>query len=450
MAILKNMKDRVDQKVRLSVFNHSNTTKNPGWVRLFNTRRRSSAQLELAIFRDLQTGASTSYTLEGRLGMKQVDSLLSDGILVDIERDEIDEIRTEYLSHRAAEDTTLIIVPTLDCNMNCSYCFVHRRAVRMQPEGADALVRFVQSCAQVSPSLNIEWFGGEPLLSHRLVTETQMRISRIVADHGLTCRAAVSTNGFLLNKRRIRGLVAAGIGRFNITIDGPQRIHDFRRFTKNGAPTFNIILKNFLTAVQHATVRLTIMVDKTNVMHMDEIVHYLAELRFGNRLSVKFKAVTDPPNEQSFDTPSHFEYARTAALQELARRVGLRVQSTFKIRGLCVKNRINTFTIGPDLTLFRCTDSFDKKEGIGFVRNDGELELRETALRWPADEPFSRPDCKKCVLLPLCFGGCPLRRYHYQSNWCPAETRDVGDLLEEVLPVLGPSTSAFPEPLRNP
>lgn len=64
---------------------------------------------------------------------------------------------------------SLTILPTLNCNLSCKYCFeeAHRRIEKMSPEIVKKLKQYIKEQyvhGRRTEYMDLHWFGGEPLL----------------------------------------------------------------------------------------------------------------------------------------------------------------------------------------------------------------------------------------------------------------------------------------------
>ena len=63
----------------------------------------------------------------------------------------------------------MVIAVTLLCNMDCPYCFENKKNITITKEIEDNLISFIDKNTPNEGSLNISWFGGEPLLQKDLI-----------------------------------------------------------------------------------------------------------------------------------------------------------------------------------------------------------------------------------------------------------------------------------------
>lgn len=90
-----------------------------------------------------------------------------------IVQDDYDEMTELYTKRNfqkySIESLGLTIAPTLGCNFKCIYCYETSKPGIMQPEVSDKIVEFVEKQSSHLKSLNVTWYGGEPLLTKELL-----------------------------------------------------------------------------------------------------------------------------------------------------------------------------------------------------------------------------------------------------------------------------------------
>ena len=65
-----------------------------------------------------------------------------------------------------------------------------------------------------------------------------------------------------------------------------------------------------------------------------------------------------------------------------------------------VKHNYNSFVIDPEMHFYRCENLLGGEKDIlsdGFIKNSNKYD------DW---SPFSFQECRDCIMLPSCFGGC--------------------------------------------
>ena len=153
--------------------------------------------------------------------------LVTKGVIVADSTDELSELEKRYLVHRRGGGSmSITVVASLGCNFDCPYCFEDKRPSILKPAVSDAIVEMVRASAHNLEHLDVTWFGGEPLLATPQVLELSERLARACADASATYGARIITNGWHLTPTVAADLAARGVTWAQITIDGPEHIHD--------------------------------------------------------------------------------------------------------------------------------------------------------------------------------------------------------------------------------
>ena len=106
------------------------------------------------------------------------------------------------------------IEPTSACNLSCRTCMRHSWS---EPTGTMTMATFerlIEALRSVPSFHTMSFWGmGEPLLHPHIVAMVQ-------AAKGLGAETEMITNGLLLNADKTKGLVAAGLDRLVVSVDG--------------------------------------------------------------------------------------------------------------------------------------------------------------------------------------------------------------------------------------
>lgn len=120
-------------------------------------------------------------------------------------------------------DVTLIL--THRCNLACHYCYAgEHHGARMSAEMADRGVDLLFT--DDSPSVQLSFFGGEPLIAFDLLQQAVYRAEERAAHEGRRLTLQCTTNGTLIDERVARFFRDHG---FNVTvsIDGTREAAAF-------------------------------------------------------------------------------------------------------------------------------------------------------------------------------------------------------------------------------
>ena len=136
-----------------------------------------------------------------------------------------------------------------DCNLRCQYCFAQtgdfgtRRSL-MTPETARAAIDFVIQSAKGRRNIEIDFFGGEPLMAWETVKDTVEYANAQGAKADKVFRFTVTTNGVLLSDEVI-DYINTHMSNAVLSVDGRRGINDAMRPTVSGKGSYDVIMPRF-------------------------------------------------------------------------------------------------------------------------------------------------------------------------------------------------------------
>ncbi|MEQ8763733.1 MAG: SPASM domain-containing protein [Planctomycetota bacterium] len=355
------------------------------------------------------------------------EALVDAHFLVHSDEDELTTLKADLLRDRfSKERLDLTIAPTMNCNFRCDYCFEEHLKVTMSKPVAEALVKWTDERLQGAHALAVTWYGGEPLLpsAYPVVERLSHAFLGLAEKRGLTYDAHLVTNGFYLDRDKMKSLSALGVSKVQLTLDGPPEIHDRRRHLLGGKGTFWRIVENLENTVDLAEFQLRINVDRRNAMSALEVIEILVERGLAGKVRPYLAQVT-------FDGAacgnileacySNDDFARTELdiYREAAERGLPLTRYPFRVEGaFCIADRINGFVVAPNGSLFKCWHevTMSPQSAIGSLL-DGQQEFQKANedrfLRWDA---FEKTGCRSCDVAPLCHGGCPIEAMNHPEK----------------------------------
>lgn len=322
---------------------------------------------------------------------------------------EIDKIRFTALTRRFnTGHISLTINPTLACNFGCHYCFEHSHGGSSMPKKVeDEIVDFLKSKPGLN-SIGVTWFGGEPLLAFDKVES----LSRAIMALGKKYRAGMISNGYLVTKEIAKKFCDLNIDYIQITLDGPEKIHDSRRPLLNGQPTFNRIIHSIDLLCSYApntSVNIRVNIDNDN--HNEFILLYdFIKSKFGNGVRIS-PAFTNDSTDKGLHCICN-KYQRQEFLKILIQEKGLDFSSFFPSgdRSECAVRNASACIIGPQGELYNCWNDIGNPEKV--YGHLGDVNIDEVAyLKYKTcADPLNDRECLECFLFPVCNGGCPYER----------------------------------------
>ncbi len=403
---------------------------------LFNTR--TGALIQVPRDSRLKLSKSLLDVKKGKsIFQKRLFNILyKGGFILDYEIDEYEEIRKIYTKKTERSFLMLSIMPTLDCNMKCLYCFEKHRNISMNKNDFIPLLKFIDKRLSKIRELSIDWYGGEPLLEFDTIVNLQKHINYLCHKYKTESSFSMTTNGYLLTPNICDILVGEDIKTFQITVDGPREIHNSRRFLKSGEPSFDIIVSNLSYAIKKSTVNIRVNIDKSNIKYMKELLVSFSSYGLQSANALIFKAIVPADGIDRFkNTYSISEFSKVSQdVLDLAIEMGFNVYfEPRNISEFCIVDLPEQWIIGADLYVYKCADHFNtQKDSIGKILKNGSLELNDNINLWRSKKIFDDDDCRKCIYLPQCMGGCSLKKLIHRKDWCPEEKYNLGNYVQHL------------------
>ncbi|MFE6836953.1 radical SAM protein [Streptomyces sp. NPDC057705] len=283
----------------------------------------------------------------------------------------------------------LILLPTEKCNFRCTYCYEDFSIGRMDSGVVEGIKRLIDRRIDGLHSLSISWFGGEPLLALPVIEEISTHISKSAATKSdLQYSADMTTNAYLLDHSTADRLIRLGIREYQVSLDGPQPMHDQTRLQANGAGSFRRIWDNLL-AIRDSDLSVSMLlrvhITPANLNSMPDFLRDIRRTFLGDsRFSVLLKPVErlGGPRDEEMDVLGHDSSpAILANLERIisAERGGDSVHPTPEV---CYASRPNSLMIRANGVVGKCTVTLtDPRNALGTIRPDGTLEINNPLLR---------------------------------------------------------------------
>ncbi len=141
-----------------------------------------------------------------------------------------------------------------DCNLRCKYCFAATGdfgtgRLLMDVDTAKAAIDFVIARSGQRRNIEVDFFGGEPLMAMDVVKETVAYARSREKESGKHFRFTITTNGVLLDDETI-DYINQEMDNCVLSLDGRKEVNDHFRVTPNGRGSYDIILPKFKKLVE--------------------------------------------------------------------------------------------------------------------------------------------------------------------------------------------------------
>ncbi|MCR4719464.1 MAG: thioether cross-link-forming SCIFF peptide maturase [Firmicutes bacterium] len=316
------------------------------------------------------------------------------------------------------------------CNLNCSYCFAGQgkykgdRAIMSLETGKRAIDFLIENSGD-RKNLEVDFFGGEPLMNFEVVKEIVKYARSKEKENGKNFRFTLTTNGILLDDE-VTDFCNREMNNVVLSLDGRREVHD--RFRKDylGRGSYDVIVPKFLDFVKKRgdkSYYIRGTYTHKNTDFTNDILH-MADLGF-KELSME-PVVCAPDDECALtkeDLPTLFRQYEILADEMIKRNREGRGFTFYHYmidleNGPCIYKRISGCGSGTEYMavtpwgeLYPCHQFVgDESYSMGDIW-DGvtNTSLREKFRKCNA---YSREECKNCWAKLYCSGGCAANAYH--------------------------------------
>ena len=334
-----------------------------------------------------------------------------------------------------------------DCNLACRYCFAeegeyHGRRALMSFEVGKAALDFLIANSGSRRNLEVDFFGGEPLLNFDVVKRLVAYGREQEKLHDKKFRFTLTTNGVLLDDE-VMEFANQEMANVVLSIDGRKEVHDKMRPFRKGAGSYELIVPKFQKLAESRDqdryyVRGTFT--HHNLDFSKDVLH-LADLGF-RQISVE-PVVAQPEDDyalQEADVPKLLEEYDTLAAEMLKRHREGKDFNFFHFMidlegGPCVAKRLSGCGSGTEyLAVTPWGDFYPCHQFVGdeaFLMGnvtDG-LQNKQLQNQFKRCNVYAKEKCRECFARFYCSGGCAANSYHFHGSITDAY--DIGCELQK-------------------
>ena len=332
----------------------------------------------------------------------------------------------EKLAHSKNIDTSvkaMCLHVSHDCNLRCEYCFASEGDYNcgrklMSIETAKKAVDYLIENSKGRSHIEIDFFGGEPMMNFDVVKETVAYGRSLEKSTGKHFWFTTTTNGTLMNKERI-DFINENMDNVVISVDGRKEVHDKIRHDCAGNGSYDRIIPNAKELVEGRNGKSYFIRGTFTAKNKDfsnDVMH-LADLGFKE---ISVEPVVGSGSDLYFkeaDVPELLTEYENLALKYLNR---LNKGDDFRFYhfninlydGPCLFKRITACGAGyeyvavdPDGKIFPCHQFVGHDEfSIGDINNG--ITKPELSKEFQQNNIFKKPKCCECWAKLFCSGGC--------------------------------------------
>ncbi|MCP4677031.1 MAG: radical SAM protein [Deltaproteobacteria bacterium] len=327
-----------------------------------------------------------------------------------------------YPANSSLSPPFLGIIPTRACNLRCRYCAFEDSSDTLDtldiPTALMAVRWFSDICSREGrASLDIEFFGGEPMVCPDLVHAVALSSWESSVARTMTTNLRIITNGVC--PPASRQLMADLFAKVILSLDGPPEIHNRLRPFASGNGSFDHVAKTArIVGDGQADLSLRVCVTDETAHRMGEIASFFIDNFCPSEVSFEPLSANDMTGQSNLSPPDPISFAQGFfEAESVLGPAGIPlVHATSSIEhrqvSFCPVGRDGAI-VGPGGRLFACYLCPKEWERRGlelaFGRFDGagQLLTDETRLsRIRTLNVTTKKRCQSCFVKWHCAGGC--------------------------------------------
>ncbi len=362
---------------------------------------------------------------------EEIHSLIKDKLL--FTEDTYEDV-VQSFGERETVVKALCLHVAHDCNLACQYCFAeegeyHGDRSMMSLSVAKKAIDFLVQNSGQRVNLEVDFFGGEPLMNFDVVKETVYYAKNLEENHNKKFRFTITTNGVLLDQDKM-DFINEHMYNVVLSCDGRPEVHDFMRPASNKKGSYDLVMPKFKELIRQRGNKSYYIRGTFTHHNLDfaEDVMHMAQEGF-EQISVE--PVVAPLEEayaiQQEDIPQLIEeYQRLAERMQDEKKNGKAFDFFhFMIDltgGPCVAKRLTGCGAGfeylavtPQGDLYPCHQFVGMEQ---FKMGDLDTGVEQEALQkeFKGCNVYAKEACQTCWAKFYCSGGCSANAYNYQGS----------------------------------
>lgn len=325
----------------------------------------------------------------------------------------------------------IVLQMTDNCNLRCKYCFIedgieesYTRKTMNEQTCKKALSKFFQLIEdeKFHEKPSVIFYGGEPLLNWETIKIALPYIDHLSDISKIEVDKVIITNGTLINDD-----IASTLSKYKVetclSLDGNKELNDKNRLYKNNEGSFEQIVKAISILRKYdIEPALSCVMSKDSIYEIENIAKFFFE-----EIKIKalgFNHVSIIPNNDQYSKYDE-EYERNYAsslikMQSLIqneyqdvyeKRMGIKIKS-FLDKELIVSTCTGTgeqISVSTDGQIGICQGYMGSRKTFNnSVYNDEYNPKKDKVfLEWSKRSPLKIKECRQCIALANCGGGCP-------------------------------------------
>ncbi|CDF02020.1 MAG: thioether cross-link-forming SCIFF peptide maturase [Ruminococcus sp.] len=321
-----------------------------------------------------------------------------------------------------------------DCNLRCKYCFAStgdfgKGRKLMTFETGKKAIDFLLEKSLDRKNLELDFFGGEPLMNFDVVKQIVEYARSREAEYGKKFRFTITTNGVLLDDDKI-DFINREMSNVVLSIDGRKEVNDYMRKRVDGSGCYDKIMPAFKKLVEKRG-------DKEYYVRGTFTKN---NLDFSNDVFDLYNNGFDQISVEPVVCEASADYAITEKelpaifkeYERLAERILENENKGKKFnffhfmldldQGPCAIKRLrgcgcgnDYVAITPDGDIYPCHQFVGIEEFKMGNIDEGTFDTNMKSY-FSKTHVYTKPECKKCWAKFYCSGGCNANNYQYAGD----------------------------------
>ncbi|MBQ1538095.1 MAG: thioether cross-link-forming SCIFF peptide maturase [Ruminococcus sp.] len=345
-----------------------------------------------------------------------------------------DDYEKYALASVASPVKAMCLLIALDCNLRCEYCFAGKgdygkgRTLMTYETGKKAIDFLIEKSAN-RKNLEIDFFGGEPLMNFEVVKQIVEYAREQEKLHNKNIRFTITTNGTLLTDDKIE-FINDQMHNVVLSIDGRPEVNDRMRKTINGKGSYNAFIDKFKKLVETRGDKEWYVRGTYTKYNLDFTNDVMSLYNEGfEQISVE-PVIADPSLPYALteeDLPAIFsEYEKLAdnirEIKSSGRFINFFHFMLDLDQGPCAIKRLrgcgcgnDYVAISPDGDIYPCHQFVGNDDYKMGSLNDGSFDT-DMKQDFARAHVYTKPECRKCWAKFYCSGGCNANNYTFNKD----------------------------------
>ncbi|WP_053957077.1 thioether cross-link-forming SCIFF peptide maturase [Inediibacterium massiliense] len=319
-----------------------------------------------------------------------------------------------------------------DCNLRCKYCFADGEGYDQQKtimsfEVAKKSVDFLIENSGKRRNIEVDFFGGEPLLNMDVVKKTVDYARGKEKQYNKNFRFTITTNATLLTEE-IMDYLEENMVNIVLSIDGRKEVQDSIRLSIDGRGTYDSIVPKIKSMVQrrHKSKKQYYIRGTFTIQNLDfskDIEHFV-DLGFKE---ISIEPVVLPDDHVLAIQEEHLDEIFNQYDKIVDKLINHNDVTFYHFNidmngGACIYKRLSGCGAGfeyvaitPDGDIYPCHQFVGNKDFLVGTIYDG-IQNNKISSNFRESNIYNKLECKKCFARFYCSGGCQANNYNFNRD----------------------------------